>query len=82
MTPESGALRGIFFGSTACKKNPFESAMKGKVETVGVLGAGLMGAGIAEVSAAKGIRVLLKDRDLKSLARGEAQARSMRSLPT
>merc|ERR1712137_969502 len=32
-----------------------------------------MGAGIAEVSAAKDIRVLLKDRDLKGLSRGEKQ---------
>jgi len=32
-----------------------------------------MGAGIAEVSATKGIRVLLKDRDVKGLSRGEAQ---------
>ena len=34
-----------------------------KVQTVGILGAGLMGAGIAEVTASKAMRVLLKDRD-------------------
>lgn len=71
-TSESAALRGLFFGSTECKKNPFgEPEMR--VETMGVLGAGLMGAGIAQVSAAKDIRVLLKDRDLKGLSRGHAQ---------
>ena len=72
LTAESAALRGLFFGSTACKKNPFGSP-KLKVETIAVLGAGLMGAGIAEVSAAKEMRVLLKDRDLKGLSRGESQ---------
>lgn len=69
-TAESAALRGIFFGMTACKKNPYGEPAR-RVQTVGVLGAGLMGAGIAEVSTAKGLRVLLKDRDDAGLARGE-----------
>jgi enoyl-CoA hydratase / long-chain 3-hydroxyacyl-CoA dehydrogenase len=61
-TPESAALIGLFDGSTALKKNRFGKPEK-RVETVAVLGAGLMGAGIAQVSASKGMRVLLKDRD-------------------
>lgn len=69
-TPESAALRGIFFGATAAKKNPFGEPTR-KVETIGILGAGLMGAGIAEVSIAKGLRVLLKDKDQVGLSRGE-----------
>ena len=69
---ESAALRGLFFGQTAAKKNVFGQPPK-RVETVGVLGAGLMGAGIAEVSAAKDIRVLLKDQNVAGLSRGEGQ---------
>ena len=71
-SPESAALRGLFFGQTAAKKNVFGQPPK-RVETVGVLGAGLMGAGIAEVSAAKDIRVLLKDQNVAGLSRGEGQ---------
>ncbi|EOD20095.1 putative hydroxyacyl-coenzyme A dehydrogenase/3-ketoacyl-coenzyme A thiolase/enoyl-coenzyme A hydratase alpha subunit [Emiliania huxleyi CCMP1516] len=69
-TSESAALRGIFFGATAAKKNPFGKPDK-KVETIGVLGAGLMGAGIAEVSIGKNLRVLMKDKDQAGLSRGE-----------
>jgi enoyl-CoA hydratase/long-chain 3-hydroxyacyl-CoA dehydrogenase len=61
MTRESKALISIFHGQTACKKNPF--AQKGesvpKVRTIGILGAGLMGAGIAQVSIQKGFDVVL-----------------------
>jgi 3-hydroxyacyl-CoA dehydrogenase/enoyl-CoA hydratase/3-hydroxybutyryl-CoA epimerase len=40
------------------------------VETVGVLGAGFMGAGIAQVLAYKGLPIVLKDRDLAAVGRG------------
>ncbi|MBW8877809.1 MAG: enoyl-CoA hydratase/isomerase family protein [Acidobacteria bacterium] len=40
--------------------------------TVGVLGAGFMGAGIAQVLAQKGVRIVLKDRDLAAVGRGYA----------
>jgi 3-hydroxybutyryl-CoA dehydrogenase len=40
------------------------------IETIGVIGAGTMGHGIAQVAAAAGYRVLLRDVDLDSLARG------------
>src|SRR6185369_13523636 len=39
---------------------------------VGVLGAGFMGAGIAQVLAAKGVSIVLKDRDFGALGRGIA----------
>jgi len=40
------------------------------VETIGVIGAGTMGHGIAQVAAGAGYKVLLRDVDLDSLARG------------
>jgi 3-hydroxyacyl-CoA dehydrogenase/enoyl-CoA hydratase/3-hydroxybutyryl-CoA epimerase len=40
--------------------------------TVGVLGAGFMGAGIAQVLAQKGMAIVLKDRDLAAVAKGYA----------
>jgi enoyl-CoA hydratase/long-chain 3-hydroxyacyl-CoA dehydrogenase len=69
-TPESEALIGIFDGMTQMKKHNFGKPAF-PVNTVAVLGAGLMGAGIAQVSADKGYTVLLKDRDDASVARGE-----------
>jgi 3-hydroxybutyryl-CoA dehydrogenase len=40
------------------------------IETIGVIGAGTMGHGIAQVAAAAGYKVLLRDLDRESLARG------------
>ncbi|KAJ0394326.1 hypothetical protein ATCC90586_001832 [Pythium insidiosum] len=74
MTNEAKALMSIFFGSTALKKNRYGSP-KEPVKTMAVVGAGLMGAGIAQVSAAKDIRVLLKDRDAAAASRGENYVR-------
>jgi len=42
-----------------------------KAKKIGVLGAGLMGAGIAQITAEKGYSVYLKDRDLAGVSRGE-----------
>ena len=70
MSKEAASLMSLFFGQTALKKNRFGKS-KVQATTVGVLGAGLMGSGIAQVTAAKGVRVLMKDVSSESLARGQ-----------
>ncbi|RLN93813.1 hypothetical protein BBJ28_00001248 [Nothophytophthora sp. Chile5] len=75
MTSEAKALMSIFFGQTALKKNRYGKPEK-PVKTMAVVGAGLMGAGIAQVSASKGVRVLLKDRDAAAAARGDDYIRN------
>lgn len=70
MTQEAKSLMHLFFAQTALKKNRYGSPTK-KASTIGVLGAGLMGAGIADVSANKGLRVLMKDVSADGLARGQ-----------
>jgi enoyl-CoA hydratase/long-chain 3-hydroxyacyl-CoA dehydrogenase len=77
MTSESKALVSIFFGQTAAKKNEYGKPEKGKeVNTVAVIGAGLMGAGIAQVSAMKGFDVLLKDMAPADVSKGESAIRA------
>ena len=60
LTPESAAMRTLFFAMTDNKKNPQESLVR-PVKQIGLIGAGFMGAGIAEVSITNGIDVVLKD---------------------
>lgn len=73
-TKESASLIGLFFGMNACKKVPekFSNAKVLPVKNIGILGAGLMGAGIAEVSMGK-FGVVLKDSNLAGLGRGLEQ---------
>jgi len=47
-TPQSAALIGLFSGSTEAKKSKYGEGLK--VKKIAVIGAGLMGAGIANVS--------------------------------
>lgn len=60
LTPESKALRQVFFNMSANKKNPLADLAK-PIKKLGILGAGFMGAGIAEVSVQKNVDVFLKD---------------------
>ncbi|QIA63835.1 fatty acid oxidation complex subunit alpha FadJ [Vibrio astriarenae] len=62
MTSESAALRSIFFATTEMKKESGSSAEPAQVNQIGVLGGGLMGAGIAHVSVSKAkVPVRIKD---------------------
>ncbi|XP_048453152.1 trifunctional enzyme subunit alpha, mitochondrial isoform X2 [Rhincodon typus] len=72
MTNESKALTGLYHGQVACKKNKFGKPQK-ETETVAILGAGLMGAGIAQVTIDKGILTVLKDTTMEGLDRGQQQ---------
>ena len=71
-TNESKGLISLFNGQTECKKNKFGKPSNPS-KTLGVLGAGLMGAGIAQVSVDKGYTTVLKDMNSAGLARGMNQ---------
>lgn len=68
-TTHSKALIGLYNGQTLCKKNRFGTPEK-PAKTVAVLGAGLMGAGICQVSVVKGLDCIMKDISPQGLSRG------------
>lgn len=65
-------LIGIFFMQRDVEGRAAKLARSGarEVDRIGVLGAGFMGAGIAQLLAYKGFPVTIKDRDHEALARG------------
>ena len=68
MTPESVALRGIFFATTTMKKERGGDAEPARVKSVAILGGGLMGGGIASVTAINaGLPVRIKDISLEGV---------------
>lgn len=71
MTGVSRNLVGIFFSQSQSKKLPVELAAGRDVTTVGVLGAGVMGAGIAQACAKAGYKVIVKDIEQKFLDKGK-----------
>lgn len=69
-TPVSSNLVNIFFAQTESKKTNFDTKNSEKPKIIGVLGAGVMGAGIAQAAAYKGFEVYLKDIDQAALDKG------------
>ncbi|XP_072533740.1 hydroxyacyl-CoA dehydrogenase trifunctional multienzyme complex subunit alpha a [Salminus brasiliensis] len=72
VTSECRALIGLYQGQVACKKNNFGKPER-EVQKLAILGAGLMGAGIAQVTVDKGISTILKDTTIEGVVRGNNQ---------
>ena len=74
MNPSSSAMiRSLFINKQALGKGAKRPEMPDQsVKKVGVLGAGMMGAGIALVSALAGMKVVLIDRDGESVDKGKS----------
>ena len=75
VSEESKQLVFLFFATTALKKDPGvdEPAPEPhEVDTLGIIGAGFMGAGIASVAVQQGTPVRLKDTDTTRVSRGIA----------
>ncbi len=67
---EAKELINLFFAMQKAKKNPYDDQVS-EVNKMGVLGAGLMGSGIAEVSIDSAKKnVVIKDRDLEAAGAG------------
>jgi 3-hydroxyacyl-CoA dehydrogenase / enoyl-CoA hydratase / 3-hydroxybutyryl-CoA epimerase len=74
-TPEAAAMiRTLFVSMQDLNKGARRPAKEppATIKKIGVLGAGFMGAGIAQVSAAAGLQVVLVDRDQDTADKGKA----------
>ncbi len=75
VSPVARELMGIFFATNALKKDngtPDPSVKARPVESVGVLGGGLMGSGIAYVTVNAGIPARIREKDDAAVGRARA----------
>lgn len=64
-------MQTLFYGVQKCKKKGNHLTDNAEsIKTIGIIGAGIMGRGIAQVAAQLGIEVLLKDKDLTTAEMG------------
>ncbi|NIV71877.1 fatty acid oxidation complex subunit alpha FadJ, partial [Candidatus Saccharibacteria bacterium] len=70
LTPQCKQLINLFFGMNALKKNP-QRELARPVKKIGILGAGLMGTGIASVNINRGMYTIIKDIDVETLRQSE-----------
>ena len=71
-SPQRAGLIHAFFAERAVAKIPEAGATPRSVESVGVIGGGTMGSGIATAALLAGLPVTLVERDGEALARGRA----------
>jgi 3-hydroxyacyl-CoA dehydrogenase/enoyl-CoA hydratase/3-hydroxybutyryl-CoA epimerase len=79
MTPACRNLIGLFFQTEKARKLPDELRAAGpvEVERVGVVGAGVMGAGIAQLAAIKGCSVVVQEINQAALDAGMERIRAL-----
>jgi 3-hydroxyacyl-CoA dehydrogenase/enoyl-CoA hydratase/3-hydroxybutyryl-CoA epimerase/enoyl-CoA isomerase len=75
-TPQANALIGVFMADQAVKKaaGSWEKKSKREIRQAAVLGAGIMGGGIAYQTALKGTPIIMKDIKEEQLALGMGEA--------
>eukprot|EP00931_Biecheleriopsis_adriatica_P055077 TRINITY_DN3248_c0_g1_i1.p1 TRINITY_DN3248_c0_g1~~TRINITY_DN3248_c0_g1_i1.p1 ORF type:complete len:773 (+),score=235.67 TRINITY_DN3248_c0_g1_i1:283-2319(+) len=74
---QSAALRHLFFSERAAGKVPGVNAKPAPLKKIGILGAGLMGGGIAMCFAQKGVPVVIKDAKQEWLDGGMKKIESL-----
>ncbi len=75
----ANTIRTMFFGLNAIKKGAGRppNVPQARFQRIAVLGAGMMGSGIAYAAAARGLEVALKDVDTAAAARGKEHAEKL-----
>ncbi len=79
LTPETERLIDFFFRKEEASKKPWSAGVALPVHDVTVIGAGVMGSGIAHWIASRGDKVLMQDISTESLAKGLGRIRDLLS---